>query len=69
MPYFMRIVSAQALHAGYLPGYPRRTSCIRMPEFMAENFFKSVRSERRSRSPSALSGLVSGLQKIPGAAF
>jgi L,D-transpeptidase catalytic domain len=38
MPYFMRIVSGTGLHAGYLPGH----GCIRMPEFMAENFFKSV---------------------------
>jgi lipoprotein-anchoring transpeptidase ErfK/SrfK len=42
MPYFMRIVSGTGLHAGYLPGYPASHGCIRMPEFMAENFFKSV---------------------------
>src|SRR5438874_999640 len=30
------------MHAGYLPGYPASHGCIRMPEFMAENFFKSV---------------------------
>ena len=42
MPYFMRIVSGTVLHAGYLPGYPASHGCIRMPEFMAENFFKSV---------------------------
>src|SRR5262249_54140985 len=39
MPYFMRIVSGTGLHAGYLPGYPASHGCIRMPEFMAENFF------------------------------
>jgi hypothetical protein len=42
MPYFMRIVSGTGLHAGFLPGYPASHGCIRMPEFMAENFFRSV---------------------------
>ena len=42
MRYFMRIVSGTGLHAGYLPGYPASHGCIRMPEFMAENFFRSV---------------------------
>ncbi len=42
MPFFMRIVSGTGLHAGYLPGYHASHGCIRMPEFMAENFFKSV---------------------------
>jgi lipoprotein-anchoring transpeptidase ErfK/SrfK len=42
MPYFMRIVGGIGMHAGYLPGYPASHGCIRMPEFMAENFFKSV---------------------------
>ena len=44
MPYFMRIVGGVGMHAGYLPGYPASHGCIRMPEFMAENFFKSVTS-------------------------
>jgi lipoprotein-anchoring transpeptidase ErfK/SrfK len=42
MPYFMRVVGGVGLHAGYLPGYPASHGCIRMPEFMAENFFRSV---------------------------
>jgi lipoprotein-anchoring transpeptidase ErfK/SrfK len=42
MPYFMRIVDGVGMHAGYLPGYPASHGCIRMPEFMAQNFFKSV---------------------------
>jgi L,D-transpeptidase catalytic domain len=42
MPYFMRIVAGTGLHAGYLPGYPASHGCIRMPEFMAEDFFRSV---------------------------
>jgi lipoprotein-anchoring transpeptidase ErfK/SrfK len=44
MPYVMRIVGGVGMHAGYLPGYPASHGCIRMPEFMAENFFKSVSS-------------------------
>jgi len=42
MPYFMRIVDGVGMHAGYLPGYPASHGCIRMPQFMAENFFKSL---------------------------
>ncbi len=42
MPYFMRITGGVGMHAGYLPGYPASHGCIRMPEFMAENFFRSV---------------------------
>jgi len=42
MHYFMRFCGADGMHAGYLPGYPASHGCIRMPEFMAENFFKSV---------------------------
>lgn len=42
MPYFMRVTKGIGLHAGYLPGFPASHGCIRMPEFMAENFFKSV---------------------------
>jgi L,D-transpeptidase catalytic domain len=43
MPYYMRIIDGTGMHAGYLPGYPASHGCIRMPEFMAENFFKSVK--------------------------
>ncbi|MBA3649998.1 MAG: L,D-transpeptidase family protein [Chthoniobacterales bacterium] len=42
MPYFMRIVGGVGMHAGYLPGYPASHGCIRMPEFMAVDFFKNV---------------------------
>ncbi len=42
MPYFMRIVGGVGMHAGYLPGYAASHGCIRMPEFMAENFFNAV---------------------------
>lgn len=42
MPYFMRVVGGTGLHAGFLPGYAASHGCIRMPEFMAENFFRNV---------------------------
>jgi len=42
MPYFMRIVGGVGMHAGYLPGYPASHGCIRMPQFMAEDFFNTV---------------------------
>src|SRR5690242_9268694 len=42
MPYYMQISPGFGLHAGYLPGYPASHGCIRMPEFMAEDFYKSV---------------------------
>src|SRR5205807_587168 len=42
MPYYMQIAPGFGMHAGYLPGYPASHGCIRMPQFMAENFFKSV---------------------------
>ncbi|MFL6583881.1 MAG: L,D-transpeptidase family protein [Chthoniobacterales bacterium] len=42
MPYYMQIAPGFGLHAGYLPGYPASHGCIRMPEFMAENFYKTV---------------------------
>ena len=42
MPYYMHIVDGVGMHAGYLPGSPASHGCIRMPEFMAESFFKSV---------------------------
>lgn len=42
MPNFMRIVSGTGMHEGFLPGYPDSHGCIRMPGFMAEEFFQSV---------------------------
>jgi lipoprotein-anchoring transpeptidase ErfK/SrfK len=43
MPYFMRLSCLDfGMHAGYVPNYPASHGCIRMPEFMAENFFRSV---------------------------
>jgi len=42
MPYFMRIVGGTGMHEGFLPGYPASHGCIRMPEFMAQNFYANV---------------------------
>jgi lipoprotein-anchoring transpeptidase ErfK/SrfK len=42
MPFFMRIVGGTGMHEGFLPGYPASHGCIRMPGFMAENFFYNV---------------------------
>lgn len=42
MPYFMRVVGGTGMHEGFLPGYPASHGCIRMPEFMAKNFFSAV---------------------------
>jgi len=42
MPYFMRVLGGTGLHAGFLPGYAASHGCIRMPEFMAQNFFNNV---------------------------
>ncbi|MGH8094642.1 MAG: L,D-transpeptidase family protein [Chthoniobacterales bacterium] len=42
MPYYMQIAPGFGLHAGYLPGYPASHGCIRMPEFMAVDFFNNV---------------------------
>lgn len=42
MPYYMQIAPGFGLHAGYLPGYPASHGCIRMPQFMAVNFYNSV---------------------------
>src|SRR6266478_651350 len=48
MPYYMQISPGFGLHAGYLPGYPASHGCIRMPEFMAKEFFKSRSEEHTS---------------------
>ncbi|MEO6970441.1 MAG: L,D-transpeptidase family protein [Chthoniobacterales bacterium] len=42
MPYYMQIAPGFGLHAGYLPGYAASHGCIRMPEFMAVDFFNNV---------------------------
>jgi hypothetical protein len=42
MPNFMRIVGGTGMHQGFLPGYPASHGCIRMPGFMAQDFFNAV---------------------------
>ena len=42
MPNFMRIVGGTGMHEGFLPGYPASHGCIRMPGFMALDFFNAV---------------------------
>ncbi len=42
MPYFMRVVGGIGMHEGFLPGHAASHGCIRMPEFMARNFFENV---------------------------
>ena len=42
MPNFMRITGGVGMHAGFLPGHPASDGCIRMPAFMAKNFFDNV---------------------------
>ena len=42
MPFFLRVTNGVGLHTGYLPGVPASHGCIRMPGFMAENFFNNT---------------------------
>jgi lipoprotein-anchoring transpeptidase ErfK/SrfK len=42
MPNFMRIVGGTGMHEGFLPGVPASHGCIRMPGFMALDFFNAV---------------------------
>ena len=42
MFFFMRITGGVGMHAGYLPGYAASHGCIRMPQNMAEAFFRNV---------------------------
>lgn len=42
MHYFMRFTRGIGMHAGYLPGYPASHGCVRMPQHMAEAFFRNV---------------------------
>ena len=43
MTWFMRLTEeGVGMHVGILPGYPASHGCIRMPEFMAVDFFNSV---------------------------
>jgi len=42
MRHFMRINGGTGMHEGFLPGYPDSHGCIRMPGWMAENFYNNV---------------------------
>ena len=42
MPFFLRVSGGVGMHQGYLPGVPASHGCIRMPGFMAENFFNNT---------------------------
>ena len=42
MPFFLRVNGGVGMHTGYLPGVPASHGCIRMPGFMAENFFNNT---------------------------
>lgn len=42
MPYFMRIHGGVGLHAGFLPGFPDSSGCIRLPEQAASLFFANA---------------------------
>lgn len=42
MPFFLRVNNGVGLHTGYLPGVAASHGCIRMPGFMAENFFNNT---------------------------
>jgi hypothetical protein len=39
MPYFMRFNGAVGMHAGFLPGYPASHGCVRLPDWIARQFF------------------------------
>jgi len=42
MPYFMRFHNGVGMHAGYLPGFAASHGCVRMPNDMAEIYFRHV---------------------------
>ena len=42
MPNFLRVNGGVGMHEGYLPGVPASHGCIRMPGFMALNFFNNT---------------------------
>ena len=42
MPYFMRFAGGVGMHAGYVPDYPASHGCVRMPDYMAEAFYRNV---------------------------
>jgi len=42
MPFFMRFNGGTGMHEGFMPGYADSHGCIRMPGWIAEEFFNTV---------------------------
>lgn len=42
MPNFLHFHDGAGLHSGYLPGFPDSHGCVRLPDRMAEIFFKNA---------------------------
>jgi hypothetical protein len=42
MTWYLNFYPALGCHAGYLPGYPASHGCVRLPEWMAKNFFMNA---------------------------
>ena len=42
MTWYNQFYPAIGMHAGDLPGYPASHGCVRMPEWMARNFFEAA---------------------------
>ncbi len=42
MPYFMRFNGGTGMHEGFMPGYPDSHGCIRMPGWIAKEFYDTV---------------------------
>lgn len=42
MPYFMRFNGGTGMHEGFMPGYPDSHGCIRMPGWIAKEFYNTV---------------------------
>ena len=42
MYYYMRFTRGIGMHAGYLPGYAASHGCVRMPQDMAQAFYRNV---------------------------
>lgn len=42
MGFFLRFNGPIGMHRGFLPGYPASHGCVRLPEHMAENYYKAA---------------------------
>lgn len=43
MPNFMRFNHGIGMHTGYLPGYAASHGCVRLPDYMASQFFENAK--------------------------